>query len=155
MSIHQIFDKHTICWTNLHSSLYMKKLKGVGILGKEEKKSKDKKKSDNRKEETGEGRQNEASEISLNRIYNEMRIININLEKIGDSLAQNSSTLSNLFGNLNLTKIIEILTVINGMLNPNQAQQTQSPPNMVQQVEPLEDMVSDITDSENNEGTNN
>lgn len=131
------------------------KIKGVGILGKEDKKSKDRKKSDSRKEETGEGRQNEATEVSLNRLYNEMRVININLEKIGDSLAQNSSTLSNLLGNLNLTKIIEILTVINDVLNPNQAQQTQSPPNMVQQMEPIEDMVSDNTDSENNGGTNN
>ncbi|MEH6996598.1 hypothetical protein V7075_28500, partial [Neobacillus drentensis] len=103
-------------------------------MGKEDKKSKNKKKSEESKtgdgqarEEIGVARQNAESEISMNKLYSEIRRLNRNLEKAENSTSQNSSsTLSNLLGNLDLTKIIEILTFINRLMNNNQSQQTQS-----------------------------
>lgn len=123
-------------------------------MGKDSKKSEDKKKSQESttsdgqaREERGVARQNAETEISMNKLYNEIRRLNRNLEKAENSTPQNSSTLSNLLGNLDLTKIIEILTVINKLMNNNQSQQTQSQPNMIQQMQPLLDMTINNTDS--------
>jgi hypothetical protein len=127
----------------------------VGILGKEAKKSKDRKKGEERKkrgkqgrEERGVARQNAETEISVNRLYNEIRRLNRNLEKAENTAPQNSSSnLSNLLGNLDLTKIIGILTAVNSLLNNNQSQLTQSLPTMIQQMLPLLEMTSTNTDS--------
>jgi ATP-dependent helicase/DNAse subunit B len=121
----------------------------VDILGKDRKKGEDsKKRSKHGREERGVARQNEETEIPVNRLYNEIRRLNRNLENAENTAPQNSSSnLSNLLGNLDLTKIIGILTVINSLLNNNQLQQTQSLPNMIQQMLPLLDMASTNTDS--------
>ncbi|MFJ5761004.1 hypothetical protein ACIQAA_18230 [Neobacillus sp. NPDC093182] len=116
-------------------------------MSKEDKKRKDRKNGEKRKEERGAVRQNEETDVSVNRLYNEMRKLNRNLEKMGNSTTQNSSNLSNILGNLDLTKIIGILTLINNFRNLNQGQETQSLPNMIQQMLPLLDTGSKNTDS--------
>lgn len=116
-------------------------------MGKEDKKGNDRKKGETRKEKRGAGRRNEETEVSLNRLYNEMRRLNRNLEDGNSTTQQNSSNLSNILGNLDLTKIIGILTLINNLRNPNQAQQTQSLPSMIQQMLPLLDAATNNTDS--------
>jgi hypothetical protein len=123
------------------------KLKGVDILGKEDKKGKDRKKGEKSKEVRGVRRHNVETDVSLNSVYNEMRRLNRNLEKMGNSTTQNSSNLSNILGNLDLTKIIGILTLINNLRNLNQGQETQSLPNMIQQMLPLLDTGSKNTES--------
>jgi hypothetical protein len=126
----------------------------VDILGKEAKKSKDRKKSEESgREEIVLATQKAETEISVNKLYDEIRRLNKNLENMENSSTQNSpTTLSNLLGNLDLTTIIGILTVINSLMNNNQSQQTQSQqtqslPNMIQQMLPLLDMTSTNTDS--------
>ncbi|WHZ00723.1 hypothetical protein QNH48_16860 [Neobacillus sp. YX16] len=124
-------------------------------MGKDAKKSKDKKKSKENKtkdgqarEERGVARQNADTEISMNKLYSEIRRLNRNLEKAENSTPQNSSsTLSSFLGNLDLTKIIGILTVINSLMNTNQSQQIQSLPNMLQQMLPLLENANTNTDS--------
>lgn len=125
----------------------MKKLKGVDILSKENKKNKDKRKGEKRKEERAAVRENEETEVSVNRLYNEMRRLNRNLEKMGNSTSSNSSNLPNILGNLDLPKIIGILTLINNLRNLNQAQETPSLLNMIQQMLPLLDTGNNNTDS--------
>jgi septal ring factor EnvC (AmiA/AmiB activator) len=133
----------------------LKNFKGVGILGKEAKKSKDRKKSEESKRKSENrsivtiGRQKEETEISVSNLYSEIRRLNRNLEKMETSepLNSSSSNLFSLLGNLDLTKLIGILTVINSLMNPNQAQQTQMLPNMIQQVLPLLGTAGSDTDS--------